>query len=81
MEWPGCVVPDCIQSEVQEACRKDNTEPVFLPTELVDGFYNGFYNNVLWPLFHYIPPPLNFLRNDSVDFSFQAYAKANQIFT
>jgi trehalose 6-phosphate synthase/phosphatase len=32
--------------------------PVFLEEDLVDLYYNGFCNDVLWPLFHYVPLPM-----------------------
>lgn len=32
--------------------------PVFLPDDIADKHYNGFSNNVLWPLFHYVPLPM-----------------------
>ena len=31
--------------------------PVFLEAETADHFYNGYCNNVPWPLLHYIPNP------------------------
>ncbi len=32
--------------------------PVFLEDDLVDKYYNGFSNDILWPLFHYVPLPM-----------------------
>lgn len=32
--------------------------PVYLEQELMDKYYNGFSNDVLWPLFHYVPLPM-----------------------
>lgn len=32
--------------------------PVFLSDDLVKRYYNGFSNDVLWPLFHYVPLPM-----------------------
>ncbi len=26
--------------------------------DLVDKYYNGFSNDILWPLFHYVPLPM-----------------------
>ena len=58
--WPGMAVP----AEEQEAVRAElrKTEhmpfecvPVFLDETTAELFYNGFCNNVLWPLLHYIP--------------------------
>ena len=57
--WPGMAVP----AEEQEAVRAElrKTEhmpfecvPVFLDETTAELFYNGFCNNVLWPLLHYL---------------------------
>ena len=37
--------------------REHGCYPVFLDAQLVDRYYNGFCNDVLWPLFHYVPLP------------------------
>jgi trehalose-6-phosphate synthase len=45
---------------------------------LSDLYYNGFSNDVLWPLFHYIP-----LNTDSIhkaNQEFMAYEQANMAF-
>ncbi len=41
---------DAIRSELRE---RFSSEPVFLTADDVAGFYNGFSNRTLWPLFHY----------------------------
>ncbi|CAM9542818.1 unnamed protein product, partial [Discosporangium mesarthrocarpum] len=44
---------------VTERLAKDySCVPVFLEQELMDKYYNGFSNDVLWPLFHYVPLPM-----------------------
>lgn len=40
-----------------------------------EGYYNGFSNNVLWPLFHYL---LGFIRYERKNFD--AYLRVNEIF-
>lgn len=52
--WPG------IPSEVsrgldglEEALLEENCIPVEMPQELLDGYYYGFANRTVWPLFHY----------------------------
>ena len=35
--------------------REHGCYPVFFDAQLVDRYYNGFCNDVLWPLFHYVP--------------------------
>lgn len=46
----------------------------------IDLFYNGFCNNILWPLFHYIPPPMEVGCNDTNLGQWEAYYRANQAF-
>ncbi len=47
--------------------------PVFLDKATTKGFYNGFANSVLWPLFHYFPSYV-----DYHDEHLTAYKTANQ---
>ncbi|GMP95913.1 hypothetical protein CsSME_00044778 [Camellia sinensis var. sinensis] len=55
---------------------------VFLDEEIVHQCYNGYFNNILWPLFHY----LGLLQEDrlvttrSFQSQFVAYVKANVMF-
>jgi len=48
---------------------------VDLPPEVARGFYEGFSNQALWPLFHHFPALLNFDPNE-----WKAYVKANELF-
>jgi len=32
---------------------KENLQPVFLSQEEINEYYEGFCNDVLWPVFHY----------------------------
>ena len=42
-------------------CRKDfSARPVFLTVEDTEGFYEGYCNQTLWPLFHYFPALVSF---------------------
>jgi hypothetical protein len=56
--------------------------PVFLDDDTVDQYYNGYCNNVLWPLFHYIglPQEDRLAATRSMDSQFNAYNHANQLF-
>ena len=59
MVWVGwCPVPDDITpvelEEVRRALLSRGCVPVFLPAEEASAYYNGFCNDVLWPLFHYV---------------------------
>lgn len=49
--------------------------PVFIPAKEYAGYYNGFSNSVIWPLFHYFP---SFA--DYIEANFEQYKYANEIF-
>jgi len=49
--------------------------PVFIPDEINENYYEGFCNNLIWPLCHYFP---SLARYDDVYFS--AYETANRLF-
>lgn len=56
--------------------------PVFLTEEDANLYYNGFCNDVLWPLFHYVPLPIvssDGERKFDVKY-WHAYSKANHRF-
>ena len=57
--WVGwCPVPeDTTPAELQEVertLRSRGCIPIFLPADEAAAYYNGFCNDVLWPLFHYV---------------------------
>lgn len=56
--------------------------PVFLDEEIVHQYYNGYCNNILWPLFHYLglPQEDRLATTRSFQSQFAAYKKANQMF-
>jgi hypothetical protein len=62
MIWVGwCPVPDDITpvelEQVRRALLSRGCVPVFLPAEEASAYYNGFCNDELWPLFHYVIKP------------------------
>lgn len=63
-------------------CEFQGCVPVFLDDDTVDQYYNGYCNNVLWPLFHYIglPQADRLAATRSLDSQFQAYQHANSLF-
>jgi len=77
--WPGCEVAEEDQRYVRRELLKKDCIPVFLPKDIVSRFYDGFSNNVLWPLFHFIP--LNTDQIETSDEEWQAYRDANKLFT
>ena len=54
--WPGIVNEDLTTSDKRTITRrlaKAGYAPVFLSHDEVEGFYEGYSNDTLWPLFHY----------------------------
>jgi trehalose 6-phosphate synthase len=62
--WPGTSseLARNLRGPLREAARMSGyrLEPVPLNRAQVDGFYYGFANEVLWPLFHDLPSRCNF---------------------
>lgn len=52
-----------------------NVEPIFIDPDLYHGYYNGFSNSTIWPLFHYFPSLTEYNRQD-----FDAYLQVNKLF-
>ncbi|PQP96230.1 alpha alpha-trehalose-phosphate synthase [Prunus yedoensis var. nudiflora] len=81
--WAGVNVPDEIgQKALTKALAEKRCIPVFLDEEIVDQYYNGYCNNILWPLFHYLglPQEDQLATTRSFQSQFAAYKKANQMF-
>ncbi|XP_024375261.1 alpha,alpha-trehalose-phosphate synthase [UDP-forming] 1 [Physcomitrium patens] len=81
--WPGVSVHDEKgRASLTEALALKGCVPVFLDDDTVDQYYNGYCNNVLWPLFHYIglPQADRLAATRSLDSQFQAYQHANSLF-
>lgn len=54
--WPGIIVETKEEEEqITNLLKPLRCIPVFLTQEELDGYYNGFSNAILWPLFHYHP--------------------------
>jgi trehalose 6-phosphate synthase/phosphatase len=53
--WPGQEVTDVKeQDKMTKQLRKMNLMPVFLTQDEINNFYEGFSNETLWPVFHYM---------------------------
>ncbi|XP_022720951.1 alpha,alpha-trehalose-phosphate synthase [UDP-forming] 1-like [Durio zibethinus] len=81
--WAGVNVPDEIGKEaLTKALAEKRCIPVFLDEEIVHQYYNGYCNNILWPLFHYLglPQEDRLATTRSFQSQFDAYKKANQMF-
>jgi|TARA_B110000208_G_scaffold166633_1_gene205628 trehalose-6-phosphate synthase len=83
--WLECDMPAEEQPAfAQRLLAEHGCLPVFLPKEVSDGFYNGFSNDVLWPLFHYVPLVVHVEgASEAKSFNPQhwaAYQRANRMF-
>ncbi|PWA65224.1 glycosyl transferase, family 20, Trehalose-phosphatase, HAD-like domain protein [Artemisia annua] len=81
--WAGVNVPDEPgQQALTKALAEKRCIPVFLDEEIVHQYYNGYCNNILWPLFHYLglPQEDRLATTRSFQSQFAAYKKANQMF-
>ncbi len=52
--WPGIEVPEHRQEEVIHKLAELNLYPVFLTQDEINLYYEGFSNEILWPVFHYL---------------------------
>ncbi|XP_074271225.1 alpha,alpha-trehalose-phosphate synthase [UDP-forming] 1-like [Silene latifolia] len=81
--WTGVSVPDKKgQKSLSKALEPEGCIPVFLDDDTVDGYYNGYSNNILWPLFHHfsLPQPHNLKTARLIISQFTTYKKANEMF-
>ncbi|MEK6155582.1 bifunctional alpha,alpha-trehalose-phosphate synthase (UDP-forming)/trehalose-phosphatase [Flavobacteriaceae bacterium 3-367] len=54
--WSGLTeeeIPQELESDIDKALQQHDCAKVKLSSEEVDGFYFGFSNRTIWPLFHY----------------------------
>jgi trehalose 6-phosphate synthase/phosphatase len=63
------------KSVLEDWAQKEQCFAVDLPQEIATGFYEGYSNQTLWPVFHNFPSQLKFDAKD-----WQAYVEANRIF-
>lgn len=55
--WPGLASDDLSEQDrtlITRELKKHHCYPVFLTQKQLEGFYNGYSNSVLWPLFHHM---------------------------
>ena len=81
--WVGATIPVEERQAVVETLREQKPfacHPVFLDEDTADHFYNGFCNNVLWPLLHYIPLSMLDSHASVADLQWKAYQDANAAF-
>jgi trehalose 6-phosphate synthase/phosphatase len=73
--WPGEYSGNNTDQIREEILNRFGTYSVFLSSELMEKFYEGFCNSTIWPLFHYFPVYTEY-KNDF----WQNYIDVNQIF-
>jgi len=81
--WIGIDVPPEERDELTQLMHQQKPfkcVPVFLEPDTADNFYNGYCNNVLWPLLHYIPLSMLDAQAQLTETQWDAYQRANQDF-
>ncbi len=76
--WSGLTdedIPDELAPKIDQALAEHGSSKVGLTAEEVDGFYYGFSNRTIWPLFHYFLEYAEFELN-----SWNTYKAVNQKF-
>lgn len=73
--WPGAPFPPGETRAIESALAEKRLYPVFLSGEETDGYYNGFCNSTVWPLFHYFPQFAEYNERN-----YEIYKKVNEKF-
>ena len=81
--WPGVFVeegPD--RDALTQLLLRRGCLPIYLSRSEVDLYYNGYCNNILWPLFHYVPLSFESKLSETKNMGLQwsAYQEANELF-
>jgi len=60
--WPGIALQPGVKAAIESSARQAGFEfkPVSLSEDCINGFYYGFANEILWPLFHGFETRCNF---------------------
>ncbi len=58
--WPGTTIEDASQDEISSKLKEMSLVPVFLDDDEIKGYYEGFSNELLWPIFHYTSTYANY---------------------
>lgn len=75
--WPGLATDkkNTFKEEITDTLKKDNMFPVFLTSQEIEDFYEGFCNETIWPNFHYFNQYI--IYDDDM---WKAYQKVNRKF-
>ena len=75
--WPGLEVTEDIKKEkITGQLKEQSLLPVFLSQEEISEYYEGFSNEVLWPVFHYYASTYANYKQSNWDY----YQKVNEKF-
>ncbi len=73
--WPGTAVSESERGAVEEVLARHEAAPVFFSRSDQEGFYLGFSNRVLWPLFHNLTDKVTYEAG-----AYRAYQRVNEAF-
>lgn len=75
--WPGLEISDSAeQDKVKHKLKSIKLLPVFLSQEEISEYYEGFSNEILWPIFHYYASTYTNYQQSNWDF----YQSVNEKF-
>ncbi|MVN22755.1 bifunctional alpha,alpha-trehalose-phosphate synthase (UDP-forming)/trehalose-phosphatase [Mucilaginibacter arboris] len=74
--WPGTEIAPDKEEEITAQLASLSLLPVFLSQEEISEYYEGFSNEVLWPIFHYYASTYSTYRQSN----WQFYQQVNQKF-
>ncbi|WP_411273414.1 bifunctional alpha,alpha-trehalose-phosphate synthase (UDP-forming)/trehalose-phosphatase [Daejeonella sp.] len=74
--WPGTEIKETDQESIRQKLGEKSLIPVFLSKEEISEFYEGFSNEVLWPIFHYYASTYMTFKDSNWDY----YRRVNQKF-
>ncbi|CAH9077464.1 unnamed protein product, partial [Cuscuta epithymum] len=82
--WPGLNLTNDEEGRksLAKSLAQKRCAPVFLDDEIVDQYYNGYCNNIIWPLLHYLGLPQDDRLATTKTFKsqFDAFKRANNMF-
>ena len=80
--WPGVFVEEGPNAALTQLLLRRGCLPIYLSRSEVELYYNGYCNNILWPLFHYVPLSFESKLSETKNMGLQweAYQEANELF-
>lgn len=73
--WPGATVDEQDQPGMQQDLHAQGLRAVFLSEEEIRNYYEGFSNETLWPVYHYMPSYARYAQE-----YYDAYVSVNEKF-